>query len=225
MAAQKVRASRGRRATTPLWAGGLVAAVLMSLGVSGTLSSWTQAIITNDTNTAATAGAPILKETSGANTCLSSSVATNVSTCSTINKYGGTATPLTPGTSQTVDVTFTDVGAAKGSTFALAPGACSQTPVAGTGSPAANNVCTNGDLTVAVSCSPGTTYAAGSSWTDLVSTAVNPSAFAGATYTHTAGLAAGASATCRFTVALGSGAGILSQGITASQPLVWTLTA
>jgi hypothetical protein len=224
MAAHKVGSSRRPR-ISPLWAGGVVAAVLMTLGVNGTLSSWTQAIITNDTNTAATVGAPILKETQGATTCLSSSVATNVSTCSTINKYGGTTTPLTPGTSQTADVTFTDVGAAKGSTFSLAPGACSQVPVAGTGSPAANNICTNGDLTVAVSCSPGTTYAAGSAWTDLVSTAVTPSAFAAATLTHTAGLAAGASATCRFTVALGAGAGILSQGITASQPLVWTLTA
>jgi hypothetical protein len=224
MAAHKLAPSRRNR-LTPLWAGGVVAAVLMTLGVNGTLSSWTQAIITNDTNTAATVGAPILKETNGATTCLSSSVATNISTCSTINKYGGTATPLTPGTSQTVDVTFTDVGSVNGSTFALAPGTCTQTPTAGSGSPAANNVCTNGDLTIAVSCSPGATYAAGSAWSDLVSTAVAPTAFAGTTYTHTAGLAAGASATCRFTVALGSGAGILSQGITASQPLVWTLAA
>lgn len=208
---------------TPLWAGGALASLVLVLGVNGTLSSWTSAIITNDTNTAATASAPILKETSGGTTCLSSANASNASTCSTINKYGGTATPLTPGTSQTVDVTFTDVGGASGSTFSLAPGACTQTPTAGSGTPAANNLCSNGDLTVAVSCSPGTTYAAGSAWSDLVSTAVAPGSLP--TLTHAAGLAAGASATCRFTVALGSGAGVLSQGITVSQPLVWTLAA
>jgi hypothetical protein len=206
-----------------LWAGGGVAALVLTLGVNGTLSSWTQAIITNDTNTVATAGAPILKEASGATTCYSSASSTNSSTCSTINKYGGTASPLTPGTSQTVDVTFTDVGSIAGSSFVLAPAACSQNPAAGSGTPAANNVCTNGDLTVAVSCSNGSTYTAGSAWVDLVSTAASPSTFAGTTYTHAAGLAAGASATCRFTVSLIGGAGILSQGITVSQVMSWTL--
>jgi hypothetical protein len=202
-----------------------VAGLVLLLSVNGTLASWTSAIITNDTNTAATAGAPILQETSGGTTCVSSTNASNSSTCSTINTYGGTTTPLTPGSSQSVDVTFTDTGSVAGSTFTLAPGACGQTPAAGTGSPVANNLCTNGDLTVAVSCSPGATYSAAGAWTDLVSTAVGPSSFAGSTYTHAAGLAVGASATCRFTVALGAGAGVLSQGITASQPLTWTLTA
>jgi hypothetical protein len=215
--------TKSRRGSGLLWAGGGIAAVVLTLGVNGTLSSWTQAIITNDTNNVATAGAPILKEASGATTCLSSASATNSSTCSTINKYGGTGSPLTPGTSQTVDVTFTDVGAIAGSTFVLSPAACSQNPTAGSGSPAANNVCTNGDLSVAVSCSGGVTYVAGSAWTDLVSTAVTPATFAGTTYTHAAGLAAGASATCRFTVALTAGAGVLSQGITVSQAMSWTL--
>ncbi|MGC4112630.1 MAG: hypothetical protein QM747_19830 [Nocardioides sp.] len=217
---------RSRKAVALLWVGGVVAATLVVLGVNGTLSSWTQAIITNPNNTAATNGAPILQETQGANTCLSSSSATNVSTCTTINKYGGTASPLSPGTSQTADVTFTNVGAVKGSTFTLTSGACTQNPTAGTGTPPANNLCTNGDLTIAVSCSPGTTYSAGSAWTDLVATATSPATFAaGAGLTHTTGLAAGASATCRFTVALGSGAGVLDQGIVVTQPLTWTLTA
>lgn len=215
--------SKDKRGISMLWAGGAVAALVMTLGVTGTLSSWTQAIITNDTNTVATAGAPILKEASGATTCYSSSSSTNSSTCSTINKYGGTSTPLAPGTNQTVDVTFTDVGSIAGSSFVLAPAACTQNPVAGSGSPAANNVCTNADLTVAASCSNGSTYSAGSAWTDLVFAAGSPSAFAGTTYTHAAGIAAGASATCRFTVSLIPGAGILSQGITVSQVMSWTL--
>jgi hypothetical protein len=209
--------------TALFWAGGAVAALVLALGVSGTLSSWSQAIITNSTNNVATASAVILKETSGANTCYSSTSTTNVSTCATINKYGGTATPLTPGTSQTVDVTFTNVGTGAGTSFVLAPAACSQTPVAGTGTPAVNNLCTNGDLTVAVSCSNGTSYTAGSAWTDLVFAAGSPSAFGTGTYTHAAGLAANASGTCRFTVSLLSGASPLDQSITLSQAMNWTL--
>ncbi len=214
---------RDKRGISMLWAGGAVAALVLTLGVNGTLSSWTQAIITNDTNNVATAGAPILKEASGAATCFSSTSSTNSSTCSTINKYGGTATPLSPGTNQTVDVTFTNVGSLAGSSFVLAPAACTQSPVAGAGTPPANNVCTDADLTVSVSCSNGATYVAGSAWADLVVAAGSPSTFASTTYTHTAGISAGASATCRFTVSLIGAAGILSQGITVSQVMSWTL--
>ncbi len=201
----------------------LVAAIVLGLGVSGTLSSWTSAIINNDTNTVATASAVILREVGpGPQTCLSSSGAGNSFTCSTINKYGGTSTPLAPGGSQTVDVVFTNVGSAAASTFVLGTGSCSQSPTAGSGTPAAANVCTNGELTVAISCSNGATYAAGSAWTDLVYAAGAPGSIP-ATLTHTATLAAGASFTCRFTVALSGAASVLDQGITASQALTWTL--
>jgi len=205
-----------------LWGAGLVAALLLVLSTNGTLSSWTSAVINNDTNTVATATAVILKEVGPSATCYSSSGAGNSFTCSTVNKYGGTAAPLTPGGSQVTDVVFTNVGASAASTFVLTTGACSQSPTAGSGTPATANVCTNGDLTVAISCSNGATYAAGSAWADLVQTAVAPSSI-GATLTHTASLAAGASFTCRFTVALSSSASVLAQGITASQALTWTL--
>ncbi|MBN9618440.1 MAG: hypothetical protein J0H43_01705, partial [Actinobacteria bacterium] len=125
-----------------LWAAGAVAAALLTLGVNGTLASWTQAIIGNSTNTVATGSAVILQEVSGANTCTSSSSTTNSSTCATINKYGGTATPLTPGTSQVTTVTFTNTGAQNASTFVVTPGTCTSTP-------STPNLCTNGDLTVA----------------------------------------------------------------------------
>ena len=202
-----------------------VAAVLMTLSVNGTLSSWTSAILNNDTNTAATATAVILQEvgpdgTAGhvAQMCRSSDGATNSATCSTINKYGGTTSPLSPGSSQTTDVTFTDLGSAAGSSFVLTPGACSSSPSSGTPTP--NNLCTT-DLTVAISCSNGATYSAGSAWTDLVYAAGPASSIP--TLTHAAGLAAGASATCRFTVALPGGASVLDQGVTVSQALTWTL--
>jgi hypothetical protein len=76
---------------------------------------------------------------------------------------------------------------------------------------------------VAVSCSPGATYSAGSAWTDLAYSAAAPPT---TTKTHTAtggDLNANAQWTCRFTVALIAGAGITSQDITVTQPLVWTL--
>lgn len=201
--------------------------IILVLGASGTLSSWTQAIITNNTNTTATAKAVILSETSGAATCNSSDGAqttVNSYTCTTINKYGGTTTPLTPGgPAVTTDVTFKNIGSANGSSFVLAPGTCTQSPTAGSGTPPAANICTSGDVTVAISCSPGATYNAGSAWTDLAYSAAAPPT---ATKTHAAtggDLNAGASWTCRVTVAVPLNASVTAQGITLSQPLAWTL--
>ena len=124
-----------RTPRTAWWALGssAVAAVVLTLGVSGTLSSWTSAVISNDTNTVATASAVILREVGPSATCYSSSGATNSYTCSTVNKYGGTTSPLAPGGSQVTDVVFSNVGSASASTFVLTTGSCSQTPTAGSG--------------------------------------------------------------------------------------------
>lgn len=200
--------------------------MVLVLGTSGALASWTSAVIDNDTNTVATAKAVILSETDGSTTCRSSDQATNISTCSGINKYGGTASTLMPGGSRTVDVTFTNIGAANATSFALAPGTCSQSPTAGSGTPAATNLCTaTSELTVAVSCSPGATYAGGSAWVDLAYAAAVPPT---ATKTHIASgseLNAGAQWTCRFTVALNAAASIASQNVTVTQPVTWTLAS
>lgn len=221
--ARRTPATRLRRPPL-LWTAGAVAAVVLVLGTDGTLSAWTSAVLSNGTNTAATAQAVILKETLGATTCASSDApAANSFSCTTINTYGGTATPLSPGGSQTVDVTFSDVGASAATTFVVTPGTCSQSPTAGSGSPAVANVCTNGELTVALSCSPGSTYASGSAWSDLAYAAGAPPT---AAKTHTATgseLNAGASWTCRTTVALSGSASVLDQGVTVTQPITWTL--
>jgi hypothetical protein len=202
-----------------------IAATLMTLSVNGTLSDWTTAILNNSTNTVATATAVILQEvgpdgTAGhvSQTCRSSDGAANSATCTTINKYGGTTSPLSPSGSQQTDVVFTNLGAASASSFVLTPGTCSSTPSSGTPTP--NDLCTT-DLTVAVSCSNGSSYAGGSAWTDLVYAAGAAGSLP--TLTHAAGLASGASATCRITVALPSNASVLDQGLTLSQPLSWTL--
>lgn len=214
----------------PLWSAGAAAALILVLGVSGTLSSWTSAAIANSSNSAATASAVILQETGpasqGSPVCSSSDLpqtTVNSSTCTTVNSYGGTSAPLAPGATQSVDVVFKNVGGANASSFQLAPGGCTQTPTAGTGTPAAANVCTNGDLTVAVSCSPGGTYDATTAWTDLAYAAGVPST---TTKSHAAAagdLNAGSSWTCRLTVALAATAAVTDQAVTVRQSLAWTL--
>jgi hypothetical protein len=225
--------SKRRRFVPLVWVSGVAAAGLLALGVSGTLSGWTSAIINNNTNTVASGNAVVLQETGPTGiasptsaTCYStdgSQTTINSSVCSTINKYGGVTTPLTPGANQTADVTFTNVGSEAGSIFKLTPGACSQTPTAGTGTPVnPANLCTNGDLTVALSCSAGATYVSGSAFTDLVFAAAKPSTFS-PVLTHATGIAKNASVTCRFTLALSTTASPLDGGITVSQGLVWEL--
>jgi hypothetical protein len=223
-------AHRRRRRVLPLvWMASAFSAAVLILGVNGTLSAWTSAIITNDTNTVATANALILKEAGPdgtaahtAQTCYSSTGSGNTYSCSTINKYGGTTSPLSPGQSQQTDVTFTNVGGASGASFKLAAGTCSQTPGANpAAAPPINNLCSaSGELTVAVSCTDGATYT-GTPWTDLKYAAGTANGIG--TLTHTAPLAANASWTCRFTVALNANASVTDQGIVVSQPLTWTL--
>jgi hypothetical protein len=224
-------AHRGRRRFLPfVWTASAVSAAVLVLGVNGTLSSWTTAIVNNSSNTAATAQGVILKEVNGANTCVSSqgTGATNTYTCATINKYGGATTPLTPGNSQQVDVVFTNSGSAAASSFKLDPTqspGCTQTPTANAAAvPAINNLCTAGagELGVAVSCNDGLTFGANPVWSDLKYVSGAPGAMP--VLTHTASLAAGANWTCRFTVALNANANPNSQGITINQPLQWTLT-
>lgn len=216
--------SSGRRPRSALlWGAGAGAALILVLSTNGTLGAWTTAVIGNSDNSVTTATAVVLRETSGANTCRSDSSPSNVSTCTTINKYGGTASPLGPGTSRTIDVTFTNVGAGNATSFKLEPGVCTSTPA--TGTPTPTNLCTAAnELTVAAQCSPGATFTAATAWTDLAYPAAVPPT---ATKSHTAAagdLNAGASWTCRFTVALDANASINSQNLTVSQPLTWTLT-
>ena len=129
---------------------GALAAVLLSLTMSGTLAGFT-ASINNNTNTAASGSLVMQEQNAGATvTCLSTdlgSVSTNASTCSTINKFGGSTT-MVPGQLVTTTVTIKNVGSAPASTFTLTPGAtCAQT----------NNGALNGTaVDPALSLSPGT---------------------------------------------------------------------
>jgi hypothetical protein len=201
---------RSRRRFAPLvWISGGLAALLMVLGVSGTLSAWTTAVINNDTNTVQAADSVILQETDGTNTCNSTdnNNGSNTYTCSTINKYGGTATPLEPGDDQSVTVTMKNTGTVTG-TLTLAPGTCTKSA----GSPtASSSICDVALVTIACT-SPSTL--------DTTSTPVVLSAFAGQSI---GSLTAGASTACTFTVTVPASASPQIAGQVASQPLVWTL--
>lgn len=212
-----------RRRTVALWGSGAIAAVVLVLGVNGTLASWTTAIITNDDNSAgATSTYLALVETDGTSTCDTTTEPDNTdAACSTINKYGGNAT-MSPGDSEVVDVTFTNPGTAAGNTFSYAPGVC--TPTNGSGGV---DLCTDGDLTVSVSCSSGSTYNAGATIADLGQSAVAPGSLVTKSWTGSPALdAASATAvTCRFTTALASDAPPVDAGSQVAQPVTWTLDA
>lgn len=201
--------NRRRRAVPLLWLSGAFAAILLVLGVNGTLSSWTTAVISNNTNTVKAADAVVLTETDGTNTCVSTdnNDGSNSFTCSTINKYGGTATPLTPGATQSVTVTMTNTGTASGG-LTLAPGTC----VKSAGSAAATQSICN-VATVSIKCTLPSTL-------DTTSSPVVLSAFGSQTVGT---LAAAASTQCTFKVTVPANASPQIAGQVATQPLVWTL--
>lgn len=213
--------TNSRRRTTMLAIAGALAATVLVLGVNGTLSSWTSAVVTNDTNTAGAEGAVALSESDGTSTCDTVTTSDNTFTCSTINKYGGD-TAMAPGNSSVVTVTFTNDGSADGKTFGYAPGTCSSTP-----GPGGTDLCADADadLTVAVVCSTGTSYDAANDIAGLGQAAVAPGSLAGMSVTGAPELATGDSITCQFTTTLASDAKTSDAASQVSQPIVWTLGA
>lgn len=204
--------SRRRRRVVPLiWISGTLAAVLLILGVNGTLSSWTQAIITNDSNTVQAAASLVLRE-SGPNSAVCSSTdgggVGNSYTCSTIDKYGGTASPLSPGDHQSVTVTLTNTGTTTGS-LTLAPGTCAKSAGSVT---ATVDICDV--VTVTIACTAPSAL-------DTTATPVALSSFGNQTV---ATLNAGDSTDCTFDVTMPGTASAQIGGQVASQPLVWTLS-
>jgi len=227
------RAKR-RRSAPLLWGSGAVAAAILVLGVNGTLSSWTSAVIDNNNNSVASTTAVALVETqtapTGNSTICDTAAATDGSnsvTCAGINKYGGigdatalsdtgfatdaNGTPLAPGDSQAVTVNLKNDGTGSGS-LVLVGGSCTNNAYPGsTGADTTTyNLC--GEMHLVVSCSTPSSFA----YSGTVA------AFTGGTIGT---LGATDSTNCTFTVSLPSAAasGFASQYLT--QDLSWTLTA
>ena len=204
--------TRRRRAVPLLWISGAFAAVILVLGVNGTLSSWTTAIVHNSTNTTAATDAVALSEADGEGTvCVDTGTVadgSNTATCSTINKYGGITTPLVPGAAgNATTVTLKNTGSATG-TLTLGASACAKS--AGVVS-ATDNVCDY--VHVSVECPTSTSVYSGTL-----------SAFAAAGPQAVGSLDSEASVSCTFTVSLPANAPSDIAAQVASQPLTWTLT-
>ncbi|HWU32151.1 MAG TPA: hypothetical protein VN108_04710 [Marmoricola sp.] len=222
---------RRRRSAPLLWGSGAVAAAVLVLGVNGTLSSWTSAIITNNNNSVASASSLALVETqttpTGNSTICDTAAAvdgTNAVTCAGINKYGGigdtsgttgfstdaSGVPLAPGGSQSVTVNLKNDGTGAGS-LTLAAGSCVNHayPDSTGANTTTYNLCN--EMQLSVSCDGPATFA---EYTGTVG------AFTGGTIGP---LAATASTNCTFTVSLPSDApsGFASQYLT--QAMTWTL--
>lgn len=207
---------RRRRRLAPLvWLGSAVAAIVVALGVSGTLSGFT-ASIDNTTNTAAT-GSLLMSETDGTATCYSNGTAggvpdSNAGTCATINKFGGSTT-MAPGVAgPAVTVTITNNGNIKANVFTLTPdAACTQT----------NNAATTAHGTATDLCAKlNVTITTGSGTTGDVFSGTMAALGTHAAFTLPA-VNGGSSATFTFQVTLDNTAGNSYQGLKASTGLTW----
>jgi hypothetical protein len=208
-------APRPFRFTLAAIAAGVAGTVAVALSVSGSLSGFV-ATITNSTNTAAVAALAVA-ETSGANTCNSYDA---TATCSTINKYGGTTTPLVPGGSQTVTVTFTNTGNVAVASGALTPGACVATSTGAVG----------GTTPTTPNTDPGNLCSVLTIKVYAAATATGTPIYTGTAAGFTAAVALGALAKAAnqpytFVTSLPAAATTAVQGQQVSQPLVWTFNA
>ena len=201
-----------RRFVPAVLLAGAAGTAALSMSVTGTLSAFTAAI-TDSANTTSM-GTLVLQEknSAGSVTCVSTDSSNNAAGCSTISKYGGGT--MANGGSSTVTVNLTNTGTGTPAAFSMAAGACTQSGSAPTGVTAATDLCSQ--LTVKV-------YAAATTGTPVYSGTLSSLATAGAQ-----SLATPAPSTTQpytFVVSAPSSLGNTYMGLTASQPLTWTLSS
>ena len=198
------------RAFPVLLAAGAISTAVLAAGVSGSLSGFSAVI--SGPNGTSTLGTVVLNATgSDGTSCLSTdggSVATNSAVCTTINAFAADA-PLVPGTSTTSTVVLKNVGTTGAGGLQLAAGACTQSgAVAGS----ASDLCSK--LTISVSTTrAGTT------------TQVYSGALGGLATQQLGSVAAAGETGVRFELSLPTGTGNAYQGLIASVPITWTLSA
>ncbi|NNN03368.1 MAG: hypothetical protein HKL87_05170 [Acidimicrobiaceae bacterium] len=215
MSEQKGRGSSARRRFVPATVvSGLAVAALSLTTLSGSSAGFA-ASITNSNNTAAS-GVLVMQETNsaGTTTCTSTdggTVSTNSSTCTTINKFGGSTT-MVPGQSVVTTVNIKNIGTVPANTFTLTPGSICTQSNNGALNGTATDFCAKLDIVVT---SGATTVFNGTAAT-----------LAGATpIALSAPVAPGTSVPFTFTTTLSSTAGNTYQGLAASLPLTWTFNS
>lgn len=199
---------------------GIVGALLVAFTFTPTFAGFA-ASIQNTINSAST-GTLTMKETSGTYTCNSTDGAgatTNSATCSTINKYGGTSTPLVAGgPAQTTNITLQNTGSVAATSFSLNPGTCSQSPVPGASlAGSATDLCSK--VKVAIK-SGSSTFFTGTAAQLQAGGAIDLLAKLSKATINT-----GESVPITFEVSLDASAGPTYQGLQVSQPLTWTFGA
>lgn len=203
-----------RRVTGTTIVVGAIGSAALAASMGATLSGFT-ASITNSTNTAASATLAVT-ETSGGATCNSYDA---TATCGTINKYGGTASPLAPGSSQTTTVTFQNTGSVAVGSSNLTPSACvaTATNAVGASTPttpntSAGNLCSVLNIKVYKAAT-----ATGTPIFDNTAASFTSAVSLGT-------LAPNASQAYTFVVTLPSSATSAVQGQQVSQPLAWNFS-
>ncbi|GAB3763008.1 hypothetical protein FB382_001327 [Nocardioides ginsengisegetis] len=194
------------------WGAGALASVVMVLGVNGTLSSWTQAVINNDTNDTKSTVAVALEELSGATSCVdSATVAGNVATCSGINKYGDTVLDPDGTNTHSETVTMKNTGTAAGD-LTVSADSCAATLT--NGDPVSASMC--GSATVKVTCGATPTTVFNTGTLDAFDTAGDK---------VVTNLDPAETINCTFLVTLPTNAPAQYSDQIASQPITWTLVA
>ncbi|TIC82508.1 hypothetical protein E8D34_16965 [Nocardioides sp. GY 10113] len=201
----------GRRRGGLIWFAAAGAAVVLALGVSGTLSSWTEAVIGNDTNSVTTGGAVALKQTrsSDLSSCDTLGSADNSVLACTLQPYGGDAATLLAGDSHAEEIHFVNDGTADG-TLTLDMATCVDT------SPSTHDLCDVTEVTIScdgdggVSLGPATLTSLNGTSVEVESSLTK---------------ASGKDVQCDVSVALPGNAPAALAGLTATQGLTWTLSA
>ena len=211
----------GGRFAPAMLVAGVLSVGALAMSTTGTLAGFT-AQITNSAN-AATSGSLVMQESATiggtAYTCASTdagsnsnTVNTNASTCSTINKYGGSATMVPGGAPVSTTVVLKNIGNIPATTFTMATGVCAQSNGPATyASGTATDLCAK--INVAVT-SGATSIASGTA-----------ASLASKTVTLAAPVAPGTSVTFTFAVSLDTSATNSYQNLQASQPIVWAFAS
>jgi hypothetical protein len=208
-----------KRSRLGLVIGGGATSLVLALSLNPTFSGIV-AQITNSGNTAAT-GTLTMQETGtdatgAAVTCNSTDAnSNNAASCATINKYGGTATPLVPGAAPTVtSISIKNTGNIPATQFTVLGGACTQSAVSGASSNGtATDLCAKVNVVIksgSTTIFSGTAASFANSTTDILAKLGQSS------------VAAGASIPLTISAQLDASAGAAYQGLQISQPITWT---
>ena len=199
---------------------GLIAAGLLSLSMTGTLSGFV-ASITNSSNTAAT-GAIVMEETTTTGTlatCTSTdsgTVSVNASTCSSINTFGG-STVMVPGTQVTTGITIKNTGTVTPSSFTMTHGTSCIQSNNGALNGTATDLCSK--INIVITSGSTTVFTGTVAQLALATTTTTPA------ITMPAAPAAGIGAPFSITATLDSDAGNTYQGLAVSLPITFTFTS